>query len=153
MRKQGHTHKFGHCITMTTGQSKEPVRKVTCKTACGWLDKVCVCLLQMYVCMHVYGRRLQKDCIKKERKKNMQIQFLLIFSYDSKSSTTKESTLSLINLLLSTSVLDQPEPAVLLCMCMREKRKNRESTSLFVSLNVSMSIRSVDRLQDKVQAH
>lgn len=89
----------------------------------------------------------------RKKEKNMQIQFLLIFSYDSKSSTTKESTLSLINLLLSKSVLDQPEPAVLLCMCMREKGKNRESASLFVSLNVSMSIRSVDRLQDKVQAH
>lgn len=72
MRKQGHTHKFGHCITMTTGQSKEPVRKVTCKRPPedGSTRCVCVCLLQMCVCMHVYGRRLQKDFIKKERKKH-----------------------------------------------------------------------------------
>lgn len=52
MRKQGHTHKFGHCITMTTGQSKEPVRKVTCKRPPEDGSTRCACVFTANVCVH-----------------------------------------------------------------------------------------------------
>lgn len=72
MRKQGHTHKFGHCITMTTGQSKEPVRKVTCKRppedgstrcVCVYCKCVCACM-----CMAEGFKRISLR--KKEKKKH-----------------------------------------------------------------------------------
>lgn len=151
MRKQGHTHKLGHCITMTTSKNEEPVRD--------WLltgqlrmagqreDVYCVC---------VYCRRLKKVCIKKERKKkHMQIQFLaLIFSYDNKSSTTKGIN-SIVNQFYCSPTLC-PGSTWACCLsasvwlCVWEERGCGEEKQK--SVCVCMRICIVDRLRDRGQA-
>lgn len=65
----------------------------------------------------------------------MQMQLLVpILNNDNKSSTTKESTVLMINFLLR--VLDQREPVVfLLCVCLCLRDKEKQSVCLCVCIS------------------